>query len=348
MTIRFCPPHRLLLGLLCGWLIGSVAGLAHAQSLPRLLQDIKVSEVSGRETVRFHFSETYQGIPAEEHGRGRMSVNFSGTGSSTPVRNFRVKDSKIFQDIRVVQNKYSTTVSFTLKDPNSSLKGRLAFTQDKSVLRMAVRSVAGAPTAMEAKPAAEENLLSQMSKTIAGAGTNLGQGGGEAGAPASAAEVPGQALGQYAGVEWMGTLVMMGISLAAIVGGLYLVLFIYRRFFGARISRLGGEYPIRLVSSFHIGPKQRVVVLDINGEKVACGVTASQISFLARLGGGAGQAQRRAAAVRPNRPAPAGEPRASGAPTAAAATQSKPVKADPVQQFAEALKEKVGSLKRIK
>ena len=75
---------------------------------------------------------------------------------------------------------------------------------------------------------------------------------------------------------------------------------------------------------------------------------ADEISFLARLGGGAGQAQRRAAAVRPNRPAPAGELKASGAPAAAAAAQSKPAKADPVQQFAEALKEKVGSLKRIK
>lgn len=348
MTFRFCPPRRLLLGLLYGWLMGSVAGLAPAQSLPRLLQDIKVSEVSGRETVRFRFSEAYQGIPLEEHGRGRMSVNFSGTGSSAPVRKFRVQDSKIFQDIRVVQNKYSTTVSFTLKDPNSSLRGRLAFTQDKNVLRMAVRPAAGAPAAMEVKPAAGEDLLSQMSKTIAGAGTPLGRGGGEAGTPAAAAGASAQPLGQYEGVEWMRTMVMLGVSLAAILGGLYLVLFIYRRFFGSRFSRLGGDYPIRLVSSFHIGPRQRVVVLDINGEKVACGVTASQISFLTRLGGGAGQAQRRAAAVRPDRPAPAGELKSSGAAVAAAPAESKPAKADPVRQFAEALKEKVGSLKRIK
>jgi hypothetical protein len=44
---------------------------------------------------------------------------------------------------------------------------------------------------------------------------------------------------------------------------------------------------------------------------------------------------------------PSGGSQAAGAP-ARQATQSKPAKADPVQQFAEALKDKVGSMKRIK
>jgi len=169
------PPPR---GLVLGLLLGLMAGQLSAQPLPRLLVDIKVSEINGQETVQFSFSESYAGVPLEEHGPGTMSLGFSGTGSSTPVRNFRVRDSKIFEDIRVVQNKYSTTVSFNLKDPQSTLKGRLGFERDKNALRMRIIPVASPQLTQILKPAPEENLLSQMSKTIAGAGAASGQGGG--------------------------------------------------------------------------------------------------------------------------------------------------------------------------
>jgi flagellar biogenesis protein FliO len=148
-------------------------------------------------------------------------------------------------------------------------------------------------------------------------------------------------------------MVTLGLSLLAIVAGLYLLVFLYNRFFGARLGKLGGTYPIKLLSSFHLGPKQRIVVLDVNGEIVACGVTPTQISFLTRLGGGATAGQRRQAPARPQRPAPArGVGSGGGQTTAAAAAgeaaRARPAKPDPVQQFADALKEKVGSMKRIK
>lgn len=340
---------RLAVSLMLGLLTGLMAGQILAQSLPRLLENIKVSEVNGQETVRFNFSESYEGVPLEDHGPGRMSLSFSGTGSATPVRSFRVRESKEFEDIRVVQNKYSTTVSFTLKQPNTSLKGRLKFERDKKVLRMSILPAPVAAKPLAAKPAPEEDLLSQMSKTITGAPAATGQETPFT-APA-AAESPTQRLGQYEGVGWLGTITMLGISLAAIVAGLYLVLYLYRRVFGARLPGSVAGYPIKMLTSFHIGPKQRVVVLDINGEVVACGVTASQISLITRLGG-AGQAQRRPTGGRSGKPA--GEPRAAAGAASSAgaaarpAAQSRSTKPDPVQQFADALKDKVGSMKRIK
>jgi flagellar protein FliO/FliZ len=345
MKFRFRPAGSLVLGLL----IGLMAGPILAQSLPRLLENIKVSEVNGQETVRFNFSESYEGVPLEDHGPGRMSLSFSGTGSATPVRSFRVPESKVFEDIRVVQNKYSTTVSFTLKQSNASLKGRLGFERDKNILRMSVLPAAVPAVPVAAKIAPEENLLSQMSKTITGAPAPSGQQ--MPGKPLAAAETPQQRLGQYEGVGWLGTITMLGISLAAIVAGLYVVLYLYRRVFGARLPGSVAGYPIKMLSSFHIGPKQRVVVLEINGEVVACGVTASQISLITRLGG-AGQAQRRPTGGRPSKPAGETRPAASAASSAGAAArpaaQSRSTKPDPVQQFAEALKDKVGTMKRIK
>ncbi len=367
----------LLLTVLVPW-VGAIP--AHAQLMPRLLENIQVLEAGGRETVEFRFSSPYQGVPLVEHGPGRFSLGFSGTGSRDPVRNFRATGSKVIKDIRVVQNKYSTTVSLTLKDPSASLKGRLRFIHDKHLLRVVIGGRATEPAGGAGAAGGERSLLSQMNKNILGetgrappAGAALPATG--SGLSAAAAKAEPSTLGKYEGADWWPTLLTLGLSLAAVVGGLYSVMFLYNRLVGPRMNRLGGgNLPIRQVASFHIGPKQRIVVLDINGELVACGVTPSQISFLTRLGGAAGAGQRRPAPNRPRRPAPpaaagggaaGAEPsaevptKAGAGPAEAIAKETAPgAKApktaeprhqpDPVQQFAEALKEKVSSMKRIK
>ncbi|MCZ6728384.1 MAG: flagellar biosynthetic protein FliO [SAR324 cluster bacterium] len=353
----------LLSGLLLCLLLALPGAPLMAQNLPRLLEDIKVLEVQGREAVSFRFSQPYEGVPLQEHAPGSFSLNFSGTGSAAPVRNFRAPESKVIQSIRVVQNRFSTTVTFKLKDSASSLRDRLVFNRDKNVLRVTIGAkAAAAPPPLQ--PPREENLFSQMSKTITGQSALPAQAGpAQPATPAPAAQGEPQTLGQFKGVEWMSTLLTLVFSVAAIIGVLYLVLYLYKRFFGGRMARLGSAYPIKMVSSFHIGPKQRIVVLNINGEIVACGVTSTQISYLTRLGGGGPEGQRRAAAPRPARPAPAGGGKNSSRGAAAqAATEVEPAtatakaapaaaksaKADPVQQFAEALKDKVSSMKRIR
>ena len=115
---------------------------------------------------------------------------------------------------------------------------------------------------------------------------------------------------------------------------------VYNRFLAGKFGGSSGSYPIRHLGSFAIGPKQRIVVLDINGEVVACGVTPNHISFLTRLGG-----PRQAGSKRT-------DPKSAPQPTGGAATRevvaADPASKDPVHQFAETLKEKVRSLKRIK
>ncbi len=378
---RFLPVLTVL-----GLWVGAIP--AHAQLMPRLLENIQVLEAGGRESVEFRFSSPYQGVPLEEHGRGRFSLGFSGTGSRVPVRNFRATGSKVIKDIRVVQNKYSTTVSLTLKDPSASLKGRLAFINDKELLRVFIGGRGTRPAAGGGDPGGEQSLLSQMTKTIAGdtgrappAGTALPATG--SGLAPAAAKAESSTLGKYEGADWWPTMLTLGLSLAAVIGGLYSVMFLYNRLVGPRMNRLGGSsFPIKQVASFHIGPKQRIVVLDINGELVACGVTPGQITFLTRLGGATAAGPHRPAPNRPRRPAPpaaaaaggggaaGSEPSAEGSTTAGsgpeeattketAAKQAEPAQKgpktaeprhqpDPVQQFAEALKEKVSSMKRIK
>jgi hypothetical protein len=90
--------------------------------------------------------------------------------------------------------------------------------------------------------------------------------------------------------------------------------------------------------------------LEINGETIACGITPSQITFLTRLSGGAPPGTRRTAAAADaasEMPASITGLPAPGPAAEIAAAGAGPAKPDPVHQFAELLKQKVRSLKRI-
>ncbi|HEX7928428.1 MAG TPA: flagellar biosynthetic protein FliO, partial [bacterium] len=169
----------------------------------------------------------------------------------------------------------------------------------------------------------------------------------QAAAPVAAA-APVVAGGMSEGDFFASLATMIG-ALAVIVLALYGFLWVYKRFLGSRLSRFTGGVAFKQIASFAVGPRQRIVILEINGEMIACGVTPSQITFLTRLSGGAPQASRRTAAAADA----ASEMPASitGLPAPGPATSegaaAEPAKPDPVHQFAELLKQKVRSLKRI-
>ena len=182
----------------------------------------------------------------------------------------------------------------------------------------------------------------------------------ESPAPPPQAAQPGQPIGQAdrpAAMDenWIGTLLTMVVALALVLGLLYALVWAYNRFLAGRVAGRSGAYPIRHLGSYAVGPRQRIVVLDINGEVVACGVTPQHISFLARLGQTRQAVQRRAASAAPaglaGPPAPGqslAQPVAGVANPLPPSGGSKDPTKDPVHTFAETLKEKVRSLKRLK
>ena len=345
------PQTSLVRLILTSLVLLAGCGLAWGQSFSRLLEEIRVTASGGQEFVQFSFSEPYQGIPEQEHDKGRFSLYFSGTGSKSPVRNFKVSDSDYISKIRVVQNRYSTTVTFYLKDPNLSLKDRVGFSGEKKLYRMALGVEPGKAPPVKPDATKARDLLVEMTDKITGEkpseSSTADQPGKKEpeeplglGRPTKAASEQSE-LGGFQGIDWLPAMLNMALFLILIVGGLYGILYLYKRFLGNRLGGMVGGNGIRQLASFHIGPKQRIVILEINGEIIACGVTATQISFLTRLEGGSGALEGR---TRPKGPAkPPATPGQRQTPAKPAA--GKP---DPVQQFAEALKEKVGSMKKLK
>lgn len=313
---------------------------AAAQRFPRLLENIRM--FGKGETIEFDFSQPYQGRPSIEHKPGLFALSFSGTGSTKPVRSLQPMEESIYQGIKVVQNRYSTTVTFRFKDPAMSLKDKLDFSGTGRVLKLRIDEWVHTRSP---SPAAKrgEDLLQQMEKRIAGQGDVLLPANGMAAAAQEKTDGGGSlAMGDLTGGDFFNSLLSMVIALVVIIGSLYGVLYLYNRFFAGRLRRFTGSHSIRQVASFHIGPRQRIVVLDINGETVACGVTPGQISYLTHLGG-KGPVGLRAGQGDTSEETginPVGD-------TVPASTKSSGTKSDPVHQFAEVLKQRVRSLKRI-
>lgn len=309
---------------------------ARAQFFPRYLEEIKVFAGREGESLRLKFSTRYDGQPRATHSPGEFRLNFSATGSKVPVPNVRITEGKLFSGFRVGQNRSSTDLTVELRDPKATLRNRLSFSKNNEIL--IVRVLPPPPP-----PEAERELRTEMTRRIAGEGAVVPPA--EGAAQLAKKEAEPLALGGFQGIDWFPTMFTMVFGLGVIVLGLYLVMFVYNRFVAARFNPKGTTHNVRQLASFHIGPKQRIVVLDINGDLLACGVTPSQITFLTRLEG-------RSPRSRPspsNPAAPKNGPASGAAPGGGGQRPAAvPKEEDPVQKFAQVLKDKVRSLKRIK
>ena len=67
-----------------------------------------------------------------------------------------------------------------------------------------------------------------------------------------------------------------------VLGLLILVLYIMKRFLFLRRGPKGDMF-IKVLSSLHLSPKERIEVIEISGEKIVLGITPSNISFLTKL-----------------------------------------------------------------
>lgn len=70
--------------------------------------------------------------------------------------------------------------------------------------------------------------------------------------------------------------------LCIVIGVLILVLFLMRRFLSLREGPWQGQL-IRVLSSYHVTPKERIVLIDVAGEKIVIGITPENITSLAKI-----------------------------------------------------------------
>ncbi len=82
---------------------------------------------------------------------------------------------------------------------------------------------------------------------------------------------------------WMAFGRMFGM-LIIVLAVLFLVVYGLRRFSAKRGHR--GEKRICVLEVHHLSPKEKLVLVDVNGEQVLVGVTSQRISKIQSIGGG--------------------------------------------------------------
>lgn len=70
--------------------------------------------------------------------------------------------------------------------------------------------------------------------------------------------------------------------LAIVLGLLILLLYFMKRFLF--VSRgVKGDLLIKILSSLHLSPKERIEVIEVSGERIVLGITPGNITFLTKL-----------------------------------------------------------------
>jgi len=85
--------------------------------------------------------------------------------------------------------------------------------------------------------------------------------------------------------DLLGSSIRMIGALGVVLGLIWLVLWLARRFFTQR-PLLSGGHVINVLASRHIAPKKQIVVVDVEGQRLVLGVAGDSITFLTRLGTG--------------------------------------------------------------
>ena len=67
-----------------------------------------------------------------------------------------------------------------------------------------------------------------------------------------------------------------------VLGVLVFVLYIMKKFMSPK-GKGKGELIIKVVSSLHLSPKERVEVIEISGERIVVGISPGNINFLTKL-----------------------------------------------------------------
>jgi flagellar biosynthetic protein FliO len=67
-----------------------------------------------------------------------------------------------------------------------------------------------------------------------------------------------------------------------VLGVLVLVLYIMKKFMSPK-GKGKGDLIIKIVSSLHLSPKERIEVIEISGERIVVGISPGNINFLTKL-----------------------------------------------------------------
>ncbi|MBC8257833.1 MAG: flagellar biosynthetic protein FliO [SAR324 cluster bacterium] len=245
----------------------------------RTLRSIEVVPLDNIEELQLEFDTDFLGEPLVNFEAGSMSLrlNSANTAPSLPLLTIS-KDSSITKAVRVVQvpNTNIVHLDILFKSSRMQLKHPVITHSNNFLLISLISNSTASPALSNSELLTEE--IENRVKTDPSFTSTFAQESTEV-APLNKISdllpMPAQ--------NWGETMLTLVLSLLFVLLLIYLIAFLYNRFLSGRFPAMQGNVRIRQVSSYHVGPKQKIVVFEMNGRIFACGVTSSSINLIAEL-----------------------------------------------------------------
>ena len=281
--------------ILFGILLSVLTILPKLQAAPYTLQEIKLASLSQAEQISLQFDGAYLDEPIVNFEPGALSVRLVGTKIAdglgkelTPpneslIRNVLVSQPAMAEFVQV--DILFNSSRMALGNPEVWREGNRMFldlqflnlvdTQTNTLapsialtdeVGERVRQADPFPsTFSRATPDPPAEQIAELDKIPVQVATEMELG----------SAIPDQ--------DWSSTLIGLLIALFLILALIYGLAWVYGKFLSGKFPMLENQVNTRQVSVFHLGPKQKVVVLEIRKQLFACGVTPQSISLLAKL-----------------------------------------------------------------
>jgi flagellar biogenesis protein FliO len=245
----------------------------------RTLKNIEVISLENSSQLRLEFDGEFSGDPLINFESGSMSLRLDSaqTDPALPLLTVPKTDSFI-KAVRAVQVSNTNIVRLDIL-PRSSrvVLGHPAINHAGNILLVLL------PGKIAANPALSntEVLTDEIGQRVK-SDSSFPSTFSKVATADSSSDKSGELFPMPA-QDWVETILTLVFALLFVLLLIYSIAYIYNRFFSGRFSAMQGNIRIRQISSYHVGPKQKIVVFDMNGRLFACGVTATSINLISEL-----------------------------------------------------------------
>ena len=244
-----------------------------------VLKNIDINSNDELEHVRLEFDREYSGEPLINFESGSMSVRLDSVRTSPALASMiDIKSHSIIKAVRANQVPETNVVHLDILLKSSGYK-----TEFPLITRIGKHIYLGLNGSLTSIPPlsitekltreAEERVNSDQSLS-----SNLLEKTTDFASLKNASDFLPKA-----NEDWTVTMLTLVLSLLFVLLLIFSIAYLYNRFFSGRFPSIQGAIRIKQVSSFHVGPKQKVIILDMNNRKYACGVSPSSINLIAEL-----------------------------------------------------------------
>ncbi|MGK5091485.1 flagellar biosynthetic protein FliO [Deltaproteobacteria bacterium TL4] len=281
MNVFRSPVSKLLLLLLCwGYSVSYVA----AAPLNYLLKEVRLSSVNQYDRLTLVFQQPFAEEPILNFDPGLVYIRLMSTSADPSLsHSLQSKENSLVKLIRLRQGKDSVLITLVFHSAKALVEDYYSVQRDQNTLsfdfdRAASLKEASAISTPKAKLDQDlsQRLLEKegLPATFAQQDDVFSQTLNEATTQAGNALPP---------QDWMMSTISLILALLLVLILIYIVAFVYNRFLAGRLPSLQGRVAINLVSSFYVGPKQKIIVVEINKRLFALGITLTSINFLTEI-----------------------------------------------------------------